>query len=271
MPYEGDRDKSLQKKFTTDFKYIKKLPGILIVIQLVCCCLGFLLSLGASFVWAGRGGHSFFTFIVFIAFLGCVSWLVIHVCQLYTLFERNINWNMLGLIHNGVFGFLVMVASCVMIEVASEARPLRAAGVFGFLGFTGFLMGLAWEVTVLLKNRDAGFGFTSTATVVQGPERPESLNSVDGVVNVNDEVALNDDHDSEAAVGFRSIKARPVSSFIQVPNQNGGVTTPMLYAPGNTEEEGPTKPKRSTAISENSENSDNSDNSSVQGEWQTPS
>ncbi|XP_064090662.1 CKLF-like MARVEL transmembrane domain-containing protein 4 [Macrobrachium nipponense] len=267
MPYQGERDKG-PRKFKADVRYLKKLPGVLVVIQLVCCALGFFLSLGASFVWRGTAGQSFFTFIVFVASLGCFVWLVVHVFQLYTLTNRTVNWNIMGIVHNGVFGFFVMIASCVMIEVASEARPLRAAGVFGFLGFTGFLMALAWEVMMWLKNRDPGIGF-NTATVVEGPKRPESLHSIDGEVNLRDEIASREDHETDAAVGFVGMKARPVSSFIQEPNQNGEVTTPMLYAPGNDDDDEAPRPKRASAISEKSEASSNS--SSVQGEWQTPS
>ncbi|XP_047502748.1 uncharacterized protein LOC125048221 [Penaeus chinensis] len=264
MPYQGDRTAEKQPgQFTTDVKYIRKLPGALIVVQLICCSLGFILAVCSSVMWKVRAGHGFFTFVSFIASVSCINWLVIHVFQIYLLFNRSFNWNILGLAHNGLCGFLLMIASCVMVELASAARALRAAGVFGFLGFTGFLAGLVWEVMVWLKNRDSGPGF-ATATVVSGLDRPgtpDSGNSVD----VGDEVATRDNEDAEAAVGFVGMKARPVSSFIQEPRQNGGVTTPMLYAPGKEGEDDPDRPRSRGAASENSSCS------SVEGEWQTPS
>ncbi|KAK7060633.1 hypothetical protein SK128_027928 [Halocaridina rubra] len=262
MPYQGDRDESLRVKFTTDIKYLTKFPGVFILIQLLCCGLGFLVSLGSSFVWHGRGGIAFFIMVSFVASTGCLVWLVIHVFQLYSLCKKDINWNLTGLVFNGVIGFFVMVASCIMIETASSARPLRAAGVFGFFGFTGCLMGLAWEVTVWLKNRDSGLSF-ATATVEQGPRRPDSMSSSNDD-NVTDALALQTDSNEESGIGFKGMKNRPVSSFIQEPNQMGGVTTPMLYAPGNDDSKSGTRSLSSGGHSQNSE--DSSKECSVFGE-----
>lgn len=264
MPYLGDNEQQQQHpKFTTDFTYVKKLPGALIVVQLVCTGVGFFLALGGSLVWMVKTGHGFYTFISFVSFLSCISWLVVHVLQLYALFKTTINWNKVGIVYNGVNGFLMMVASCVMVEVASEARALKAAGVFGFLAFTGFLAGLVWEVLAWHKNRDSCEAFT--ASVVRGPDRPDTPDSQ--CLDVRGEVAGDhDDDDDGAAVGFVGMRARPVSSFLQ-PAPNGEVTTPMLYAPGWEEKEKHSDVK--AAVS--SQHSEKSSNSSIEGEWQTPS
>lgn len=264
MPYRGDRDLEDRPKFTTNIHYVRKLPGALVCVQLVCTGLGFLLALGGSMVWSVESGHGFFTFVSFICSLSCICWLAVHVFQLYTLFKITINWNKVGLVYSGVNAFLLMVASCFMVEAASEARALKAAGVFGFLGFTGFLAGLVWEVLLWHKNRDGGPGF-STASVVQGPDRPDTPES-GALVDVRGEVAGGDE-DSDTGVGFVGMKARPVSSFVQEPTHNGEVTTPMLYAPGWQEE----KAQHSSRTSNVSERSERSSSSSVQGEWQMPS
>ncbi|XP_045611416.1 uncharacterized protein [Procambarus clarkii] len=264
MPYLGDRQEPEHPKFTTDFGYVKKLPGALILVQLVCTGLGFLLALGGSLVWMVKSGHGFYTFVSFVSFLSCVCWLVVHVFQFYTLFKIAINWNLVGLVYNGVNGFLMMVASCVMVEVASEARALKAAGVFGFLAFTGFLAALVWEALLWHKNRDSGAGFSS-ASVVRGLDRPDTPES--DCVDVRGVVAGGDDHDDDAAVGLVGMKARPVSSFMQ-PAHNGEVSTPMLYAPG-WEKDKDSQPGASDDF--DSDRSEGSSHSSVQGEWQTPS
>ncbi|XP_050727973.1 CKLF-like MARVEL transmembrane domain-containing protein 4 isoform X2 [Eriocheir sinensis] len=171
MPYQGDRHPDRpQGRFTTDFSYLRKLPGALILVQLVCAFLGFTLAAAGSAVWRVRRGHAFFTFVSFMSMLSCVCWVAVRVFQLEALFKREINWNVVGLVYNGLNAFFLMVASCLMVEAASSARTLRAAGVFGFLGFSAFLSGLVWEAIVWRSNRDSGPGF-STATVVSGLER----------------------------------------------------------------------------------------------------
>ncbi|KAG7158201.1 hypothetical protein Hamer_G008836, partial [Homarus americanus] len=92
MPYRGDRHED-RPKFTTDINYVKKMPGTIIFVQLVCMGLGFLLALGGSMVWKVKSGHAFFTFVSFMSFLSCICWLLVHVLQLFSLFKTPINWN----------------------------------------------------------------------------------------------------------------------------------------------------------------------------------
>lgn len=251
MPYQGDRDTHpAPTTFTTDFSHLKKLPGPLIVVQLVCCLLGFALALDGTVGWGVRRGHAFFTFIIFLSMLCCACWLLVRIFQLDAMFKKDVNWNILGLVHNGGNGFFLMIASCLMLEGASAARPLRAAGVFGFLGFSAFLAGLVWEVIVWRSNRDSLPGF-ATATVIPGRERSKTPDSM-ASAGIAEAPELRDEE-----VSFVGMKPRPVSSFLEQQSGNlGEVSTPMLVVPqGDSEGHS----KRSSSAS------------SIQGEWQMAS
>ena len=57
--------------------------------------------------------------------------------------------------------------------------------MFGFLAFSGFLVGLAWEFTKWYHNRSEGDLCTNTATVVQGPTKCKFINTINTrVVNM---------------------------------------------------------------------------------------
>ncbi|KAK8380742.1 hypothetical protein O3P69_007990 [Scylla paramamosain] len=249
MPYQGDSHPA-PARFTTNCSYLIKLPGVLILVQNICCTLAFVLGISGAMKWRVGRGHGFFIFVVFLSMLSCNTWLMVRVLHLDSMFKRKVNWNIAGLVHNGINAIFVMVASCVILETASGARPLRAAGVFGFLGFSAFLAGLIWEAIIWRTKRDSEVGLQS-ATVIRGLEREQSQDSEqsDGVAAMED----------EEGVSFVGIKPRPVSSFLE--QQSGNTTqvsTPMLMVPQEDKENSGSHRSSSAA-------------SSTQGEWQMAS
>lgn len=250
MPYRGDSHPA-PAGFTTDFSYVLKLPGALILAQNICCALAFILATIGGMAWRVGKGHGFFIFMSFLSLLSCIVWLAVRILHLDSQFKKKLNWNKAGLVHNGVNAVVMMVASCVMLEVALRARLLKAAGVFGFLGFSAFLAALIWEVIIWRTKRDSEVGFQS-ATVIRGPEREPSQDSEQstGVAAAAEE---------EEGVSFVGIKPRPVSSFLE--KQSGNTTqvsTPMLVVPQEDKENSDSYRSSSAA-------------SSTQGEWQTAS
>ncbi|XP_045109245.1 CKLF-like MARVEL transmembrane domain-containing protein 4 [Portunus trituberculatus] len=249
MPYQGDSHPA-HARFTTDCSYLFKLPGAFILVQNICCTFAFLLAISGAMKWRVGRGHGFFVFVAFLSMLSCDVWLAVRVLRLDSMFKKKLNWNIAGLVHNGINALFMMVASCVLLEAASEARPLRAAGVFGFLGFSAFLAGLIWEAIIWRTKRDSETEF-QTATVIRGVEREPSQDS-EGSIGV----AATEDEES---VSFVGIKPRPVSSFLE--QQSGNTTqvsTPMLMVPQDDKENSNSHRSSSSA-------------SSTQGEWQMAS
>ncbi|KAL7643170.1 UNVERIFIED_CONTAM: hypothetical protein RMT77_006460 [Armadillidium vulgare] len=139
---------SRRKNF--DLSFFKNFPGIFIVTQLACCCIGFFLGVGGHYYKSVQ--HVFFLLTTSMASFSTTCWIVFHFCEVKSSSVfRGVDWNKVGIIHSAIFGFFVMVGSACMIEVSYAARSLRAAGVFGFFGFTAFLIHLCWEVTRYLE------------------------------------------------------------------------------------------------------------------------
>ncbi|KAG0695237.1 hypothetical protein GWK47_026961 [Chionoecetes opilio] len=165
MPYQGDSDTRPEAaRFILTAASSLEALGSLRYFSLVCSFFAFMLGVSGTVRWAVRGRHAFFTIVSFMSMLSCACWLLVRVLHLDALFKRNVNWNKAGLVYNGANALVLMVGSCVMLEVASGARTLRAAAVFGFLGFTAFLAGLVWEGIVWRTNRDEGSAGFFTAT-----------------------------------------------------------------------------------------------------------
>ncbi|XP_076054003.1 uncharacterized protein LOC143032812 isoform X2 [Oratosquilla oratoria] len=159
---------------SADISYVKKMPGMAVAVQLVTCLFAFVLSVGASTTYFVSSGHGFFIFITFLATVSCILWLLLRVLGLETLLPAKFDWNLAGLVYNGVLGFLVMVGSCVMVDRAMASQVLKAAGVFGFFGFTGFVTALVYEASIWYRRRSSAPGMAS-AVVVQGPDRDTHL------------------------------------------------------------------------------------------------
>ncbi|KAK3892228.1 hypothetical protein Pcinc_003918 [Petrolisthes cinctipes] len=226
---------------------MRKLPGLLILLQLGCTSLGFLLAVGGT-VLSGRARHAYgvFIFASFYACFSCLVYLALRVLSFHVVFCRRpqhcMNWNVVGLIHSGVSVFLMMVGSCFMVEYAGGVRILRAAGVFGFLGYTMFLAQLIFELLAWRKARGSSLlpAFVTASVVrarAESASREGSRCSSRGEM-VRGEVALRDHNEEEGTVGFVGMKQRPVSSYLQ---SNTEVTTPMLYAPGFDKDGGQTR------------------------------
>lgn len=204
------------KRPSVDISYVKKMPGLAVVAQLVACLFAFVLSVGASMTYFVSSGHGFFIFITFVATVCCILWLMLQVLGFEKLLPAKFDWNLAGLVHNGVFGFLVMVASCVMVDKAKASRVLKAAGVFGFFGFTGFVTALVYEASIWYRRRSSAPGMAS-AVVVQGPDREEDTESRESSGDPGDGlVAGGDDFEGAGGAGssiepYGSYRTRPTS------------------------------------------------------------
>ncbi|CAL4069001.1 unnamed protein product, partial [Meganyctiphanes norvegica] len=119
-----------EKKKMLNVAYLKSLPGLFVCVQLVLCFLAFVISVSSAVHYSLHASHGFFSFITFLAILSCTVWIFTHTFNLHTLFKKEIDWNHAGLLHNSVWGFFLMAASCAIINIASLDKSLRAAGTF---------------------------------------------------------------------------------------------------------------------------------------------
>jgi hypothetical protein len=135
-----------------EFSYIRTVPGILKIVELVLDFLVFIcLVAGPTYLYSGIGWATFVSITAFISTMILLWLYLFHIIELYNI----VPWLLVELIMCAIFVLMFFTASSVAAAGAASLvnfnpGPFAAAAFFGFMamfcyGFDCFLKFQAWR------------------------------------------------------------------------------------------------------------------------------
>jgi hypothetical protein len=145
--------------------YIRTVPGIMKIVELVLCLLTFACSLGGY--WSGYGG-GWVEFVAMSCFITTLIWFIMHM-----LFP-----SLPGILINRPWEFIIYVIMCVLFLISgivAAARAPNSLGAVGAAAFFAFAATVVYGVDIYFQFRDwrSGSHTTTTTTVTTSRSSPD--------------------------------------------------------------------------------------------------
>jgi len=147
-----------------DVAYIKTIPGILRIVEIVLCIILFICAVSACSGWYiyGRGNCGFASFVAFMGFIFVIGWLLFYLFHVHDS-APNVPWLLIELIFYAVWTFFLVISGIVLAVLSADTYGLiyyqyagtthASAGAGAFFafaaaiafGFQTFLLFQAWR------------------------------------------------------------------------------------------------------------------------------
>ncbi|KAJ7365029.1 hypothetical protein OS493_007670 [Desmophyllum pertusum] len=158
-----------------DLEYLKSVPGLLKVAEILCLLLAFACLSGFTLNFTDDQYGGRFDFFYFATITSWLLVIVLFVMFLLRLYERlaNVNWNLVMAVYSPVTAFLLLISSALVLDTAIYFRRheeifdgefkeicnmekcgnVEAAGAFGIISMV--LFGVD-TILYCMKNRNTG-------------------------------------------------------------------------------------------------------------------
>lgn len=170
-----------------DLEYLKSVPGLLKIIEIVCLLLSFACLSGFTLKYKEPRYGGRFDFFYFATITSWLLVIILFIMFLLRLYERfaNINWNLVMAVYSPVTAFLLLISSALVLDTAIYLRRhdkqfgvnfrdicemescgnVEAAGAFGIISTVLFTVDTVWYC---IKNRNTGSAQPPTSSFEGG-------------------------------------------------------------------------------------------------------
>jgi len=107
-----------------DISYIKTIPGILRIVEIILCIILFICAVTANTTWGGSFGASGWgAFVGFVGFLLVIAWLVFYLFHVHEA-AANVPWLLIEMICYAIWTFFLIIAGIALAVLSGSYAGL---------------------------------------------------------------------------------------------------------------------------------------------------